>query len=502
MLPRMGSVPLPRPKSWIKPGVFECAVNRATYSHAKYSIPGPCVAWTHNGCKCNQYVALAHRHQVATPTPSFDTSEMLDIFDKLLKLNPISLTPDKRHKVVNSYSGPWRAKYFDAQQRYHEVGLLDKHSKVTLFCKDDLEMGRPSKAPRAIQYRDSIFALEQGRFTKPIERWFYHLRDQFGTIIVGKSDPFSIAQALRDKSSHFCDPVYLMLDASKFDSCVDILWLQVCLSVYLRLFPKRFHRTINYIWKKTFINRGRTRKGLRFKTHGTRMSGDMDTGLGNSSVHITTHSSAMCLMLTHYLTSHGIRHSLLVNGDDSLVVIARSDLAKATDISCFKTFGFNMKFEVAHTIGKAEFCQSRYMESDYGPTMARKPARVMGRTSWTTKEYGPSKTRAFINTLGLCERAASFGVPIASTMATRMIEAASTKKMVEINPWLRDQYLKFKRPWKIGHPDISLEARLSFQEAWDISPEEQIDIENSIKVDILLKRHPRHVDEYDELINC
>jgi hypothetical protein len=489
----MGQPPEPRSKSWIKPGIYDCEINRATYPYAKYSIPGPCVAWTHNGCKCNQYVALAYRHQVATPQPTFNYDSILEIFDRLLAKNPVVLVPYKRHKVVNGYSGSWRAKYFEAQQKYHEIGLLDRHSRVTLFCKDDLEMGVPAKAPRAIQYRNPIFALEQGRFTKPIEKWFYSLRDQYDTIIIGKADPFTIANALAEKSKHFSDPVYLMLDASKFDSCVDIRWLQICLSVYLRLFPGRFHRTINYIWKKTFLNQGRTRKGLRFKTSGTRMSGDMDTGLGNSII--------MVLMLTAYMETQGVRHSLLVNGDDSLIVISKADLEKARDISCFKSYGFNMKFEVAHTINQAEFCQSRYMESDYGPTMARKPARIMGRTSWTTRDYGQSKIRAFVNTLGLCERAASFGVPIASTMATCMIQAAQTTKQIELKPWLKEHYLKMKKPWKTGHPTISLEARLSFQEAWDISPEEQLDIENSIKVKLMLTRHPRHEEEYEELIN-
>jgi len=399
----------------------------------------------------------------------------------------------KRHKVVNSYKGPWRAKYFAAWQLYHEVGLLDRFGRTTLFCKDDLEMGRPEKAARAIQYRHPVFALEQGKFTKPIEKWFYHLRDEFGTLIVGKADPFTIAGELVNKSKHFADPVYLMLDASKFDSCVDIKWLQICLSIYLKLFPKRFHRTINFIWKKTFINRGSTRKGLKYRTHGTRMSGDMDTGLGNSII--------MYLMLTSYLQNHRIRHSLLVNGDDSLVVIARADLQKAKDISIFTTFGFNMKFEVAQTIQQAEFCQSRLIFSDYGPTMARKPARIMGRTSWTTRDYGVKNTRSFVNTLGLCERAASFGVPIASTMATKMINVANTHRTVTLKPWLAEHYLTMKKPWKIGHPKISLETRLSFYDAWDIEPQDQIDIENSIRVNLLLTRHPRHVEEYDELIN-
>jgi hypothetical protein len=387
----------------------------------------------------------------------------------------------------------WRRKYHFAYEAYKERGLRRTDSFVTLFCKDDLEMGEPSKAPRAIQFRNPVFALEQARFTKPIEEWFYKLRDEYDTLIVGKSDPFTIANTIIDKSKNFEDPVFLLLDASKFDTCVSRPWLEYCRDFYLTLFSKKYHRKIKHLWNQTLINRGFTGKGVQFKTTATRMSGDMDTGLGNSII--------MWTMLTQFLRVCKVKGSILVNGDDSVVVISRKDLHKVRDMSFFKSLGFNMKFEVAMTINEVEFCQSRPLETDYGMTMARNPIRVMGRTSYRTKRVGKQLHRAFINTLGLCERAASWGVPIASQMATAMIETAKTEKRIFLNPWLESHYAAMNKWWKVGPPTISLSTRINFEIVWGISVPEQLRIEKSISVSLAPKPTKQQWEHYNLIIN-
>jgi len=435
---------------------------------------------------------MRYRHQVRTPECTFDLEVPFEHLFNLFKKNSISLTPWKRFKVVNSYSGPYRAKYFRAQQVYNKYGLQQKHSHATLFVKDDKYSGEPEKACRAIQYRHPVFMLEQGRFTKPIEKWFYSLQDEYDTTIVGKSDPFTIAKTLIDKSSVFVRPTYLLLDASKFDSCVDAKWLRLCMRFYLLLFPKRYHNTIRYLWTKTFINRGRTTKGLRFKTNGTRLSGDMDTGLGNSII--------MWAMLKTFLCNLKIKHSILVNGDDSVVVIEYRDLYKTSDLKLFEEMGFNMKCDVVYDISDVEFCQAKVIETDYGHTMSRNPERVLARTAWTTIKYGRSKARAYVNTLGLCERAASWGVPIASQLATQMINSANTTRTIEMRPWLKEYYGQMKKWWKTGEPKISLETRLNFWSAWGISVDQQLRLENSIKVMFNMQLTHKHLEEYYQYV--
>lgn len=450
------------------------------------------LAWTHNGCVCNDEIALTHRHQVATRPVTRDMTPVLDILARLRPPGTEKLQPWKRWKVVRSYKGQWHAKYLHAHQERAETGLLHKHRIVKMFNKPDLEMGVPAKAPRAIQYRHPVFGLEQARYTKPMERWFYGLRDKFGTKIVGKSDPFTIASELRRKASHFSTPCYLLLDASKFDSCVDVKWLRATKEFYKTLFPRREWSRIEWLWTRTLLNVGRTQSGIRYKTNGTRMSGDMDTGLGNSII--------MYSLLTCFLESHGVfKHSIMVNGDDSVVVIERAQLAPLRDLSLFEEYGFDMKFEVAYEFEQVDFCQARPVETDYGWTMARRPDRIMGRTSWSTLNLSKSKARGFVRTLGMCERAASWGLPIASALATAMISSTVGATPRLLTPWLSEHYALMRKWWKRGEPTISLQTRLNFSEAWNISVEEQLAIEKSIRVRVLARPTEAQLVEYSLL---
>jgi len=481
--------PEPRPRSWVKYDEKPCVVNRWTYPHATFNFSEtPCV-WTHNGCQCNQIIALQYRHQIATPEMTRDINE--NLITKTFAFP--NLQPYTRPEVIRDYNGAWRTKYQMAYLTYKDRGLQRSDGYVNMFCKDDLEMGRPSKAPRAIQFRNPVFALEQARFTKPVEKWFYALKDEYDTKIVGKSDPFTIAEELCQKANKFANPCFLLLDASKFDTCVSKQWIEYCRDVYCKLFHKKYHRKIRMLWNQTIVNRGFTRQGVRYKTYGTRMSGDMDTGLGNSII--------MWTMLKSFLLHNQVKGSILVNGDDSVVVIERTHLCRVSDMSFFKELGFNMKFEVAHNIDEVEFCQARIIETDYGVTMARNPARVMGRTSFRTTRAGKGEQRAFINTLGLCERAASWGVPIASAMASKMIEEAGTNRKIYINPWLEKHYAEMQKWWKTGDPSISLQTRCNFERVWGITVEEQLRIENSIRVKILAKPTAKQWEEYHYLTN-
>lgn len=467
-------MPAPRPQSTIKYLQRPCVINRHTFPHVSFvGQHVPQVAWTHNGCLCNEVVALQYRHQVATPPVTRDID--CSFFDKLLKDNPVQLEPMTRWQVIGTYHGPWRQKYIKAKEKLDLFGWSDNYARVNMFTKDDLELNPPLKAPRAIQYRDPCFMLMHGRFVKPIEKWFYSLRDEYNTRIVGKADGYTIANDLLMKSEMFPDPVYLLLDASKFDSCVDVKWLRYTHRCYEKLYAPAYRRRLRHLSSLTIHNKGRSPRGLRYKTFGTRMSGDMDTGLGNSLI--------MWTMLSMFLKHVGVKGSIYVNGDDSVIVINRSDLGKTRDMTFFKECGFNMKYEVATSMNELEFCQARLIETDYGYTMARNPARVIGKAGWSTLGLAKrNKIRDYVHTIGMCERAASWGVPIASAMATAFIKATPCGRKRVITPWLQNHYESMQKWWKVGEPKISLQTRLNFEDAWGVTVAEQLRLERSIKV--------------------
>jgi hypothetical protein len=232
------------------------------------------------------------------------------------------------------------------------------------------------------------------------------------------------------------------------------------------------------LWKQTYVNKGRTKAGLRYKTRGTRMSGDMDTGLGNSII--------MYLMLSQYLKTAGVRGSILVNGDDSLVVISRSSLHKVMDISIFKTFGFSMKFEVAYDIQQAEFCQSRLVWTDYGPAMALNPLRCINRLAWTTKKYSSRHARQYVHTVALCNRAAHWGMPILYPLADAMKKLVKSEKEILMSTFDYEWKEMLRRWWRDKRAaTISIDTRLSYEQAWGISVHQQEQLERGLRVRVI-----------------
>lgn len=455
----------PRAKSWVKvPFKTPCKINRWTYP--VFTSTCSSVIWTHNGCLCNQIIALQYRHQIETPKCA-----SLEEFNSIQqKLKPTELLqPWTFDAVCNTYTGAWRTKYLKAKKSLLANGLKPYHSNLTMFVKDDKEHGEPSKAGRAIQYRSPEFCLMQAIFTKPVEKWFYNLREADGSLVVGKCDGYKIAEALETKASNYKNPCFILLDASKFDTCVDIKWLKWVMKVIRACFPKKFWKLIYKLWSQTLINIGRTNKGLKYRTHGTRASGDMDTGLGNSII--------MWSMLTRYLDLAGVKGSILVNGDDSVLVLDRSDL-HLLDERCFKRWGFNMKREVVYSIDDVEFCQAKIVRTEYGVTMARNPVRVLRRTGWSTILYRDKAS--FARGLGLCENAASYGVPIAGVIGQKLMEFGSTRPRF-VNTYMYDLFKLMDAPWKRFKPNITSEARVSYYLAWGITPADQIIIENSFK---------------------
>nr|WRQ65252.1 RNA-dependent RNA polymerase [Tolivirales sp.] len=460
--------PEPRPGSYIKYTPKPCVLNRHTFPHLDSKFNNYAV-YTHNGCSCNQYLALRFRHQVKSPVCADLDPGLVKLFhtmDPKINLNHTKLTPWTKTDVVRSYAGKWRQKYARAHEQVKISPVTHKHSYVTLFVKDDKEMRPCTKPPRAIQYRHPCFMLEMGKYTKAVEKWFYSLKDEYGTKIVGKLSGPEVAAELKKKSDSFANPVYLCLDASNFDTCVDEKWLKHCMNLYLECFDKVYHRRIKWLWAKTLTNTGFTKNGtIKYKTKGTRMSGDMDTGLGNSII--------MYTMLTSYLKQHNVKGSIMVNGDDSVVVIEARHLQKCKDLSIFKSFGFNMKFDVKYEFEDVEFCQCKPVNTYYGWTMARRPDRIIGRTGVRTRYVAKTKIKSFVSTLGMCERASGWGVPIISEMATKMINLGGKISPSQLNPYMVTQYKYLKYP-----PIVSMEARLSYERAWGVSVQDQLRLES------------------------
>lgn len=231
------------------------------------------------------------------------------------------------------------------------------------------------------------------------------------------------------------------------------------------------------MWKHaTGVNFGFTNNGVRFKTWGTRMSGDMDTGLGNSL--------AMLGLIRSVVTISGItKHALSVNGDDSVLIIESKELGKfKAFMHLFKEFGFNMKLDVHYNLNDVEYCQSKILLTDYGYVMSRNPYRVMSRIGWATQLYPKRRFGDYLYALGMCEKASSWGVPVNYAAGKGVYDASfkskGQRKLKSMSRKLRKS-LERTRYWRTNmEPTISMDVRQRFENLWGLSVEMQLDLEN------------------------
>jgi hypothetical protein len=309
-----------------------------------------------------------------------------------------------------------------------------------------------------------------------VEHAVYGLLDDHGTRIFGKGcNMHTLAADFLDKKNLFLSPVYLMLDASKFDAHVSAEFLQMVRRFYVSICEYSGQaRYVSYMWQNTIKNYGVTRHGIKYSTWATRMSGDMDTGLGNSLI--------MYVALRCYLDAVGItKYAMSINGDDSVIFIEREQLAKARDISIFKSMGFKMKFEVAMSFQNMEFCQCRMVDTDYGWTLARSPHRILTRIGWSVNKFGKDRIRDYALSLGMGECAVSYGVPIGYAVGRALLKAGRGGKYIIWDRWSQE-WLQQEKYWQCSKATVSYATRVSYEAAFGISPEEQISLEENIDV--------------------
>lgn len=413
---------LPRKNSEIWSDNRACSIKRNTYLYLNIQIYSPSVyslfnvetCWTHNNCACNELIALKFRHQVKTPVFAawkppiniftiFDTTMLT--YEKFFK----TVTLMSRYDVVNHYHGSQRAKMVHALNILNHRTLNKNDFILTMFVKAGKETEYVTKACRAIQYRKATSCLEMARFTIPIEREIYKIRDKFGTLVFGKgASSRVIGHEFLLKTQQFVNPCYVMLDASKFDAHIDISLLNYISELYQKFCITSKHRNyVAWLWGHTMGNKGFTRNGVGYCTLGTRMSGDMDTGLGNCIL-MQQMLEAYCLFckVSHY--------SMMVNGDDSVLIVELDDFPKLVKgFGFWLEMGFKMKFEYTMDLTKVEFCQAYLMQWNHTAAWVYPPDKVLTKFGTTVEMLSKRGVRDYIYTLCMGEMAWSWGTPMA-----------------------------------------------------------------------------------------
>lgn len=419
----------------------------------------------YNNCACNEYRSLVERHLKVVPQP--DEDYIREVTKRTEHLYP-AVTPLSYNAVVNRYSGAKKRRYVTALLNLQQYGLQPKDCKVRMFVKNERFEHKylGVKPPRAIQYRTPEFNLGFLRYVTAMEEWIYpNLKlGCSGTRVVAKGLNWEDrAELIVEKASWFRRPLFIMNDYTSFDATIGTALLRANSRKYVRMCG----RGVRLWTKEQLYNTGYTRHGIKYKVKGTRMSGDADTGLGNTLINIDA--------IVEFLRVNNItKYEFIVDGDDSVIIVEQTE--KALDYTSFGRMGLILRSETTTDIHKVEFCQSRIIFRPK-PLLVRNPRKVISTAAICRNIQADAK--AWLCGVGHCELACNPGVPVLQSFAQALTTASVT-------PYF-DRDMERRMEGSVGKPQpITDIARLSFYKAWGIDPSQQVWLETqtarSVKV--------------------
>jgi len=319
-----------------------------------------------------------------------------------------------------------------------------------------------------------------GVFLRPIEeRIFDSIAELYRhpTVMKGMNSSRS-GRIMFEKWNAFKNPVAVGLDASRFDQHVSRVALQWEHDIYLQCFPRRQHRRrLKWLLRMQLNNQcsGYTEDGmLRYHTDGVRMSGDMNTSLGNCVL--------MCCLVMAYARSKGVFVHLANNGDDCVVFLEMTDLPTFMEglSEWFLGMGFNMAVEEPCTqFESIEFCQTHPvyvgpLPHDY--LMVRHPKWAIAKDTICVHNYLKEKEfRGWLHAVGTRGLAMNGGIPIFQSFYSCYLRFGVFVKWIDAaQSW---GVRALERGMRRQAQTITPATRASFYWAFGITPDEQLCIE-------------------------
>lgn len=413
------------------------------------------------------------------PNAGVFTGRLAVVRSRLLPLLPRT-APRSHAAFVASYEGRKRARY---QRALDDVragrSSLEEDAKLKVFVKFE-KTDRTSKldpVPRVISPRDPRFNLRIGRYLKFLEKPLFQSVDAlFGepTIVKGYNAS-QVAEILRNKWEKYRHPIAIGLDASRFDQHVSLEALKWEHDIYLNCYGQEKHRRrLANLLRFQEVNScyGDTPDGeLRYTVVGTRMSGDMNTSMGNCLL--------MCSMIYAYLDHVGVQASLCNNGDDCVLIFEKEDLVKVSGEldSWFTQMGFTMAVEKpVDVFEQIEFCQTKPVYDGTSYLMCRNPHTAIPKDSVMLQRYcGEGFFRGWLDSVGVGGLALAGRLPIFNEFYQMFVRSGKRRKMPKgMLPWSFEQLAK---GCNRGYGAVSPQARASFYLAFDITPDEQLVME-------------------------
>jgi len=450
---------------------------------ARVETTGAYTPFAHYDCVHNQIAALRNRVLAHVPEPTNDgLSKLRTQARRIIRYLP-NVPEADLYDMPNHYHGAKRERYIRAADDLLNYGLDRIEAKVKMFVKfEKLNSTKVNPDPRAIQFRHPKYCVAVGKYLKPMEEYLYRLHGD-GTVlpatrVIGKGlSSDERAELLRMKMREFTDVCVLSLDASRFDQHVSRELLEIEHSIYLAMNDNDEFRML-LSWQ--LDNKGVSSLGIKYKCRGRRMSGDMNTALGNCLL--------MVLMVSCFM--YGKKYDILDDGDDCLLLIERQDqLWVETHIMDeFLSYGMELKVEnVAYELEGVEWCQCKPIQVTAEKVrFIRSPHKVMSAALGGTKYFvQEGARRKLVNTIGMAELILNLGVPVLQEFALALMRNAATTKSFALAD-LDSYFHRLKRELsamnmrqlaRVQPVPITDEARQSFFLAYGMTWGEQLALE-------------------------
>lgn len=446
--------------------------------------------YVHNNCRCNEVISLRNRVLFEVIDPDPEAISQCKVIARMIA-DWLPRTTISDGDWVDAYSGKKRRKYKEAEASLSIRPLSRSDSYISAFIK--AEKIFELKDPRMIQARGARYNYALGNYLKPIEHHLYNIKGTGrlrhvlppGRIIAKGLNMERRAALIHQKMQRFARPLVVSLDASRFDAHVtDMLTVE-------HLIYKRYWRDpqLQRLLDWQCNNKGRTPTGVRYKLRYGRMSGDMNTALGNCLISI--------MVLANIMKRLKVRPSnwdMLCDGDDVLLFL---DQGRAGLLSLipplYERHGFSIKIEnIATEASKVRFCQGFPIMTQFGPKMVSDPTRVLSRAlvgvkHWSEPKYVPH----YLALIGYCELALNTAVPILQEFALTTLSWGDRLPKRVFTTGRTIKALREERHHPIRPEIITDQARIDFENATGITAVEQRALEGALRA---MARH-RHASK-------
>jgi hypothetical protein len=399
-------------------------------------------------------------------------SQFRGIMLRRFGMKPSRNSPEQ---FVEMYTGRKRTIYEHAATELHLNGVTRRDARSNSFVK--CEKVNPLKAPRCIQPRTPVYNVSLGTYLKHIEHKLYNaIQRTFQSdtpIIIKGYNVVDSANILRSKWDTFRDPVAVGLDATKFDMHVSHAMLKWEHSIYEHLYNGDTELKKLLKWQRNNVGRGYCKDGsLKYKVKGRRFSGDMNTSLGNCII--------MCGMIYAFAKEKGVSIELANNGDDCVIFMEREKLNTfmANLDQWFYNLGFRMTVETPVTeFEHIEFCQTHPIKLNRGWTMVRNFNTAREKDSISLIDISMEQAAMkWMGAVGECGLALTGGCPVFQSFYLAY-SRNGIKSNVLNSVQMQSGFLMMSRGLESKMDEITDEARASFYYAFDVTPDEQVALE-------------------------